>query len=159
MEIGVWMNTSNAALAAEFSHAMDFWADILDMTWHERNRPDCSIQVVDGSQSLFVSDVIAARTQLVDRKLFHGWIAFNPKCRLSNVETYLTAIHEIGHTLGLPHNPNPKSVMYFLNPEYSPLLDKSDIACLAKHHKLRNPSVAPATLASRFKLPAQFGRN
>ncbi|MGA8594509.1 MAG: matrixin family metalloprotease [Bryobacteraceae bacterium] len=147
MEIGVWMNTSNVALVAEFSRAMDFWANFLDMSWHERNTPDCAIQVVDGSHSLFLSDIIAARAQLVDRKLFYGWIAFNPKCRLSDVEAYLTAIHEIGHTLGLPHNPNPKSVMYFLNPEYPPLLDKSDIAYLRKRHKLRDASAAAAQLA------------
>lgn len=153
MEIGVWMNTSNVALVAEFSRAMDFWAGILDMTWRRRNTRECSIQVIDGAQSLFISDVIAARAQFVDRKLFYGWIAFNPKCRLSGTEAYITAVHELGHMLGLPHNPNPKSIMYFLNSEYPPLLDKSDIACLRKRHKLRNPSVAVVTSASRFRPP------
>lgn len=147
MEIAVWMNSSNAALVIRFSHALDFWADILDMTWHIRNDSTCSIQIVDGDKSLFSSDVIAARSQFIDKKLFQGSIAFNPRCRMNTVDIYVTAIHEIGHVLGLRHNPNPNSVMYFLNPEYPPSLDKSDLASLVKHHKVRNRL---GTLAARL---------
>jgi len=144
MEIGVWINTSNVALAAGFRHAMDFWASVLDMRWHEVDTTRCSIQVVDGSPSLFRNDTVAARSQLLDRTLFHGWIAFNPKCRLSGIDIYLTAIHEVGHMLGLQHNPNPKSIMYFLNPEDPPLLDETDLASLARWHKVRTSSAAQA---------------
>src|ERR1700741_2135059 len=77
MELGVWMNTSNSALELEFGRALDFWSHIVDLAWHKRNSSECAIQVVDGSSSLFTTDLIAARSQLVDRQLFNGWIAFN----------------------------------------------------------------------------------
>ena len=56
---------------------------------------------------------------------------------LSREETYLTAVHEIGHLLGLKHNPNPSSVMYYLDLEGPEVVDITDLAALASHHKLR----------------------
>ena len=44
---------------------------------------------------------------------------------------------EIGHVLGLQHNANATSVMYFLNLEGVDWLDPTDLAALATHHKLR----------------------
>jgi hypothetical protein len=142
MELSVWLNTSNPLLAAEFRRAMNFWAAVLDMAWHERNTPQCSIQVIDGSSALFTDDTMAARSQFTDRTNFHGWIAFNPKCRLTSTEMYLAAIHEVGHMLGLEHNPNPRSIMYFLDPDEPPTLDNRDLASLGKRHKLRNSRTA-----------------
>jgi Matrixin len=148
MDVGVWLNTSNVALAAEFRHAMNFWTEVLDMNWHEENTLDCSIQVVDGSPALFAGEkVIAARSQLTTRANFYGWIAFNPGCRLTRAEMYLTAIHEIGHMLGLQHNPSAESVMYFLNLEGKETLDDTDLAFLATRHRLRN-NPARETLGS-----------
>lgn len=141
MELGVWMNTSNPTLVEQFRRALEFWSHIVDMTWHERNSQRCSLQVVDGNSALFTSDVIAARSQLVDRQFFRGWIAFNPRCRLSELDIYLTAIHELGHTFGLQHNSNPKSVMYFLNPDAPPFLDDQDLESLARQHKLKSSSL------------------
>ncbi len=140
MDLGVWFNISNPVLAAEFREAMNFWAEVLDMTWHEENTMQCSIQVLDGSPALFKDNITAARSQFADIAKFNGWIAFNPKCRLNNIEMYLTAIHEIGHMLGLQHSTNPKSVMYFLDPGEPPLLDGTDLASLAIRHRLRNNS-------------------
>lgn len=137
MEVGVFFNTSNQVVATEFRRAMDFWSDVLDMTWHEVNTGSCSIQVVDGTPALFKDQMTAARSQFTDLAKFHGWIAFNPRCPLNEVETYLTAIHEIGHMLGLEHSSNPKSVMFFLDPESPPVLDGADLAFLASRHKLR----------------------
>ncbi|MBV8833962.1 MAG: hypothetical protein JO108_32580 [Acidobacteriaceae bacterium] len=97
MELGVWMNTSNLTLRREFRFAMNFWTRVLDMAWYERNDPACSIQVVEGSSSLFVSEAIAARSQLIDKDPFSGCIAFNPKCRMTELDFYLTAIHEVRH--------------------------------------------------------------
>jgi Matrixin len=138
MDIGVWFNTSNPDLAIEFRRAMDFWAGVLEMSWHDQNTSDCSIQVIDGSPDLFArGKVIAARSQLTNRTNFHGWIAFNPGCPLNRTEMYLTAIHEFGHMLGLQHNPSAKSVMYFLDLDLEESLDEKDLACLAARHTLR----------------------
>lgn len=142
MDLGVWLNTSNPSLATEFRHAMDFWAAVLDMTWHETNTTPCSIQVIDGGSALFTNETMAARSQFADRANFHGWIAFNPRCRLSVGEMYLASIHELGHMLGLEHNPNPKSIMYFMDPEEPPMLDSRDLGYLSKRHRLRKNSAA-----------------
>lgn len=144
LELGVWLNTANPSLAVEFRRALDFWSQILDMRWHERDSQKCSIQVVDGTTSLFHSDLIAARSQLVDRQFFRGWIAFNPRCRLSELDAYVTAVHELGHMFGLQHNPNPKSVMYFFNPDAPPFLDGLDLAALSRRHRLRSSGFAIA---------------
>lgn len=157
MELGVWMNTSNSALQLEFGRALDFWSQIVDMAWHKRDSPQCAIQVVDGSSSLFSNDLIAARSQLVDRQLFNGWIAFNPRCRLSDLDLYLTAIHELGHMLGLQHNLNPKSVMYFINPDAPPLLDRHDLTSLASRHKLRSSLVVAGSM-HQFTLGGSVNR-
>lgn len=151
MDVGVWLNTSNAVLAAEFRRAMNFWTEVVDLTWHEEHTLNCTIQVVDGTPALFMSrNFIAARSQFVDRANFHGWIAFNPKCRLNQTDVYLAAIHEIGHMLGLSHNSNPRSVMYFLNPDAPARLDAKDMASLASRHKLRRESTIQASVLSHI---------
>ncbi|MBV8730648.1 MAG: hypothetical protein JO336_12660 [Acidobacteriia bacterium] len=54
LNLGVRFATSNPELAAEFASALDFWATVLDMEWHEDNGRSCAIQVVDGSPKLFI---------------------------------------------------------------------------------------------------------
>jgi hypothetical protein len=50
---------------------------------------------------------------------------------------YVTAVHEIGHVLGLTHNPNPDSVMYYSDLGGREILDDADLTALAAHHRLR----------------------
>jgi predicted Zn-dependent protease len=61
---------------------------------------------------------------------------------------YLTAVHEIGHMLGLKHNPSARSVMYYLDLDGSEVLDTRDLAALASHHKLRLSSLAEPVAVS-----------
>jgi hypothetical protein len=137
MDLGLRLATANPILGEQFRRAMDSWARILDLDWHEDDTQNCSIQLVDGDRELFQPAYIAARSQLPDWLDFQGWIAFNPAQRLSETELYRISVHEIGHMLGLQHSSNAMSVMYGLNLDGLDWLDSSDLAALATHHKLR----------------------
>jgi len=137
LNLGVRVATANPSLAEQFRRAMDSWASILDLDWHEDDTENCSLQLVDGKRELFQLSVIAARSQLPDRLDFQGWIAFNPAQTLSEAEMFRIAVHEIGHILGLQHSSNARSVMYGFDLEGLKWLDPTDLAALATHHKLR----------------------
>jgi predicted Zn-dependent protease len=137
MDLGVRLATANQILAQQFRHAMDTWASILDLDWHEDDTQNCSIQLVDGERQLFQPAAVAARSQLPDRLYFDGWIAFNPGQTLSEIELYRISLHEIGHVLGLQHSSNARSIMYSFNLDDQDWLDRADLAALAEHHKLR----------------------
>jgi hypothetical protein len=145
MHLGVRFATSNPALAAEFRRAMDFWAGIVEMDWHEENSRECVIQVVDGSAELFKKSVIA-RAQLPGTPTFRGAVAFNRKIAWSASDLYITAVHEIGHVMGVPHSSNMASVMYFLSLGGQTCLDTADLKVAAKFHKLRK-DVGPKACA------------
>lgn len=136
MDWGVRLSTSNAMLAAEFKRAVAFWATLVDMSWHEEPSSACAIQLVDGTREI-LKDATVARAQFTEWNNFEGWIAFDPKAPLTRSEMYLTSVHEIGHLLGLKHNPNPDSVMYYLDLRGRELLDGSDLSALAAQHRLR----------------------
>jgi len=144
MNLGVRIATSNSVLAEEFRAAMDFWAKVLDLEWHEESTQNCAVQLVDGERWLFEPepDNMAARSQFPDRRDFEGWIAFNPTVALSRMESYRISVHEIGHMLGLRHSANVKSLMYGFDLDDSQSLDATDLASLAERHKLR---IAPLT--------------
>ncbi len=138
MNVGVRISTSNAALAGQFERALEFWSQVLDLDWHEVNSTDCSLQLVDGTPSIFNwCACMSARSQLPDHPAFQGWIAFNPSLKLSKREMFLDSVHEIGHLLGLTHNPSDASVMYFFGLEKAASLDYADLNLLATKHALR----------------------
>lgn len=136
MNLGVRFATSNPALRAEFAHAMNFWSSILQLDWHEEDSRACAIQVLDGDPSLFRSGEVA-RAQFPGLPEYQGWIAFNPRVSSSPNELFVTAVHELGHILGLPHSSNASSVMYFLALDGPVFLDSADLAALAARHRLR----------------------
>jgi hypothetical protein len=136
MDIGVRFSTSNPVLEQQFRQALSFWSQVVELKWHEDDSSSCSIQLVDGTPDILKRSIVA-RSQFTDWDNFQGWIAFNPAVQLSRVELYLTAVHEIGHMLGLKHNPNARSVMYYLDLEGQEYLDATDLALLATRHRLR----------------------
>lgn len=140
MDLRVRTSTSNPILAVQFRRAMEFWSRIVDLTWRPDNTSLCSIQLVDGTSAILKNEVIA-RSQFIDWSNFNGWIAFDPTAPLTSKEMYLTAVHEIGHMLGLKHNPNPNSVMYYLDLREYEVLDQLDLAALSSRHKLRISSI------------------
>jgi hypothetical protein len=137
VDLAVRISTSNNLLAREFARAMEFWTEVVDLQWHPVDSQDCSIQLVDGTPELFDAAGIAARSQSPDRPGFEGWIAFNPGSRLTEHEMFLISVHEIGHLLGLQHNPSGSSVMFFFDLDRPPVLDRADLDALASRHKLR----------------------
>lgn len=137
LDLGVRVSTANPVLARQFRRAMDFWASILDLSWHEDDSENCAVQLIDGETSLFEPEAIAARSQLPDRSNFQGWIAFNPRKSLSATELYRVSIHEIGHLLGLPHSTSASSVMYGFELDDQDWLEVSDIEALSTHHTVR----------------------
>ena len=84
---------------------------------------------------------------------FRGKIAVSPAAsqELNSEEIYGIAVHEIGHLLGLKHNPNPHSVMYFLNVEGTEVLDSKDLLDLSRRHEIKREIFA------RGFLPIQAG--
>ena len=151
MNLGVRVATANPVLAQQFRSAMDFWAKILDLRWHEESTQNCSIELVDGERSLFEPEPenMAARSQFPDRRDFEGWIVFNPVVALTKIESYRISVHEIGHMLGLRHSTNTKSLMYGFDLDDSESLDTTDLATLADHHKLRIASLTQPVLLTK----------
>jgi hypothetical protein len=163
VNLGVRISTTNNVLAHQFERAMQFWSEVLDLDWHQVNSTDCALQLVDGTPSIFNwCACISARSQLPDRPAFEGWIAFNPRQKLSKQEMFLDSVHEIGHILGLAHNPSDSSVMYFFGVDKTASLDTADLNALASKHTLRPgifansavkniPVIAPARSARWHK--------
>lgn len=141
-DLAVRLSTSNASLAHQFRRALEFWSRIVDLDFHETDTTGCSIELLDGAPDLFASSGAAARSQYPDRQGFEGWVAFNPAIHLSEREMFAISVHEIGHLLGLPHNPNSASVMFFLELDDAMVVDSADLATLARKHKLRTVKLA-----------------
>lgn len=139
VDLAVRISSANPALAREFRNAMEFWTEVLDLDWHEVDSSDCALQVVDGTPSVFdFSSRLSAKSQLPDRPAFQGWIAFNPRQDLTRQEMFLDSVHEIGHLLGLAHNPNRSSVMFAYERDKAVLLDTADLQALSARHQLRS---------------------
>lgn len=160
MDIGVRFATANPVLAAEFKSAMDFWSKVIDMTWHEEDTDNCAMELGDGVSNLFVAapNNMVARSQFPDRSGFYGWIAFNPRLRMSHEELYRISVHEIGHVLGLQHSSHVRSLMYAIDLDCSNLLDPTDLSALATRHQLRVKLNTPITLTAASERQTELGR-
>jgi hypothetical protein len=138
MNLGIRISTSNAALAAQFERALDFWSSVVDLEWHNEDSQDCSIHLVDGTPALFDwCACTSARSQLPDRPLFQGLVAFNPQMTLSKDEMFLDSVHEIGHLLGLSHNSSESSIMFYFGLSKFEWVESSDLNVLSSKHALK----------------------
>jgi hypothetical protein len=145
-DIGVKIDAAEP-WADGFRRALRFWNTVLAANLHEETDLSvCSIRIIDGAPDV-LDHAVAARSQLTDRADFRGKIAVSRVAvkGMNSAEIYATAVHEIGHILGLKHNVNIHSVMYFLDVDSTVVLDRKDILNLSRHHELR-----PAILATGF---------
>ena len=123
-----------------FRRALRFWNTVLAANLHEEtNLTICSVRIIDGDPDT-LGHGVSARSQITDRANFTAKIAVNQVAAkdMNSAEIYATAVHEIGHLLGLKHNSDIHSVMYFLVVDGTGVLDGKDILDLSKHHELRS---------------------
>ena len=153
-EIGVRIDAAEP-WAKAFRRALSFWNTVLVANFHEEPKLSaCAIRIVNGGPEI-LSGPVVARSQFPAWVGFEGKIAVTPKTAgtMTSGEMYGTAVHELGHMLGLRHNSSSRSIMYFLDVNGSEALDSTDVLDLSTHHKLR-----PNIVASIAFLPIQMAR-
>ena len=146
MNIGVNFDIPDPLIRQQFRHAMDFWASVLDMEWHSDETPRCAIRVSYGTPDVFDSDDIAQADD-PDLDTFRGDVAFNAAYAMTPVDAYSVCIHEIGHLLGLDHNPNPISVMHAVGVKGGEKLELADLSALSARHRMRQRNNAEGLLS------------
>jgi hypothetical protein len=145
MRIGVRYGISDRVVIQQFHRAFDFWAKLLDADFYQDQSTSCAIGIVEGTQAVLLHNrAIVARAQLPDKLNFQGWIAVAPRASTDLADDEATAIwiHEIGHLLGLKHNPSPSSVMYGVDVDGTSRLDAEDLRAIASRHTLRAVGVS-----------------
>jgi hypothetical protein len=141
--IGVKIDV-NGPWADGFRRALRFWNTVLTANFHEEaDLGACSVRIINSGPHI-LNHAIVARAQITEWANFQGKIAVNPGSvkEMSSAEIYAAAVNELGHMLGLKHNANIHSVMYFLDIDGTESLDNKDVLDLSTHHKLRTPIIS-----------------
>jgi hypothetical protein len=136
IRVGARIDTANPVLAKQFRRALNSWATVMDLNWYEDNSDACSLQLTDAPDG-FSDPSIAAQAQHPGTSEFQGLIQFNVALPLTETDMYYYSVREIGHLLGLKHNPSHRSVMYFDDARGPERLDSTDLIALATIHNLR----------------------
>jgi Matrixin len=146
--IGVKVD-AKAPWADGFRRALSFWNTVLAANFHEEaDLSACAVRIVDGDRGI-LNHGIVARSQNMERSDFRGKIAVDSAAakKLSEAEIYGIAVHELGHMLGLKHNPSSGSIMYYLNISGKEVVESQDIAALSRRHELR-PNITSSSFLS-----------
>ena len=148
MSLGVRYDIPDRVVIGQFHRAFDFWAKLLDVDFHDEQSASCAMAIVDATDTVLMhSKTIVARAQLPDRLKFQGWIAVDPRASsyLADDEATAIWIHEVGHLLGLKHNPSPRSIMFCVDVDASSRLDSQDFRAIASQHALRPVGASAST--------------
>jgi hypothetical protein len=143
MSIGVRYDISDRHVIQQFHQAFDFWSRLLDVEFHDEQSIFCAVAILDGKKAVLDQKGVVARAQLPDRLEFHGWIAVDPRAStyLADDEAVAIWTHEIGHLLGLKHNPSAVSLMYYIDADATSKLDSMDLHALAVLLSFRSNTV------------------
>lgn len=135
LDIGVRFDTN--AKRPEAIAALNYWAERIDMTWHE-SATDCAIEFrpAEFGARRDGLDTLAMAHAPRDPE-FNGVVYFRLTPRYDAERVF---IHEIGHLLGLEHSSNPDSPMYFVPGGGS--LTVADARALSRRHALITLAVA-----------------
>jgi hypothetical protein len=131
-----------------FGRRSRFWNTVLDAYFYEEtNLNACVVRIINGGPDI-MNHAMVARSQITELANFLGKIAVSPGAatETSSAEMYGAAVHELGHMLGLKHNTNIHSVMYFLDLDGNESLDSKDVSDLRAHHQLRPAAVSAGLL-------------
>jgi hypothetical protein len=145
-DIGVKIDAAQP-WADGFRHALRFWNTALAVNFHEETHLNaCTVRIIDGGPGI-LNPAVAARSQIPNWTNFQGKIAVSQVAakEMNSAEIYATAVHELGHMLGLKHNASSHSIMYFLDVDGTEVLDGKDILELSRRYTLR-----PGVLARGF---------
>ncbi len=137
-DIGVKIDVAEP-WADGFRRALRFWSTVLAANFHEvTDLNACDVRIINGDPSI-LNHAVIARSQIPGWGNFNGKIAVSAGAakELNSSEIYGTAVHELGHILGLSHNADSRSVMYPLNVDGTEGLDSKDIMDLSRWHELR----------------------
>ncbi len=129
LELAVQFSTHDPRIIEQSSRALKRWSEIADIAWYREDSNDCSISIADGK--------FTDEDELAEANAEAGSITFASAGELTVNELFITAFHEIGHLLGLQHNPSPHSVMYWIGIRGDEVLNESDMRTLAATHALR----------------------
>lgn len=139
LSVGVRYDVSDPVVNDQFHKAFEFWAKLLDADFYDEPSTSCAVAILDGNAVLLKGSTTVARAQFPDRQHFNGWIAIDPAANkyLSDDDAVANWIHEIGHLLGLKHNPSAASLMYHIDCDARSKLDSNDLRALAQLHAFR----------------------
>jgi hypothetical protein len=139
MQLGVKFITSNPVIADAFKKALDSWEEIVDLDWRQVDKSrSCSMAVIDGNPNILMK-TLGARAQFPEWERFTGHIAVDPDADLTADQWWEVAFHEVGHMLGLKHNPERNSIMCSPWPWRQKILTEGRCGCIG----LQTPASSP----------------
>jgi Matrixin len=162
MNIGVRFDTRDPHVVAIFEAELDRLAETVALTWRVDQSHNCALEVRElplrkrkaNRQGYIQSGGahIGGTRNFDGRLYYHPALAHQPDLP----ESFR---HELGHLMGLQHNPSVDSIMYWLTfSGRGTEFDQRDLAALSQRHKLRESAQAaqlpnPTPISENMRAP------